>query len=121
MDIDLDAGGYEGGFSTLTRYGTMNTSTARIPRKKRSRGNVAQPRTRCRGYANTPEGRELAKQGISSVRVIHADGTEETRGIGSFRKGSERRSRPKVVEARQSDVQRFAERLGSVGIDYNQT
>lgn len=37
---------YAGGLSTLTRYGTMNVSTSRIPRKKRSRGNIAQPRTR---------------------------------------------------------------------------
>lgn len=112
---------YMGGFSTLTRYGTMLTSTARIPRKKRSRGNVAPPRVTCRGYAPTDEGRELAKQGISSVRVIHADGTEETRSIHSYRKGSARKGTPKVREARQTDVERFAEKLGSVGIDYNQT
>ena len=60
---------YNGSLSPLTRYGTMLVSEARIPRKKRSRGNVAQPRTRVYGYAPTPEGEALALEGICTVLV----------------------------------------------------
>jgi hypothetical protein len=73
--IDLDAAEYGGGFSTLTRYGTMLTSTSRIPRKKRGKGNAAlyRARLRCLGYAPTPEGIALAEQGICSV-LVHKPG-----------------------------------------------
>ena len=64
---------YSGGLSPLTRYGTLNVSTARIPRKKRSRGNVAKPRTRVYGYAPTPEGEAMALEGICSV-LVHKPG-----------------------------------------------
>lgn len=68
--VSLD-GSYEGSLSPLTRYGTLNVSTARIPRKKRGKGNahLYVARTRCYGYAPTPEGEALAEQGICSVLV----------------------------------------------------
>lgn len=74
-------------------------------------------RTNCRGYADTDAGRELASQGIASVRVIHADGTEVTRSVHSFRKGSDgsRVARAKAVAATQNDCQRFADTIGYVG------
>jgi hypothetical protein len=36
---------YYGTLSPLTKYGTLNVSTARIPRKRRSKGNKRDPRT----------------------------------------------------------------------------
>ena len=64
-------------------------------------------RTHCRGFAETDEGRELASRGIASVRVIVADGTETTRSVHSFRKGSDgtRVARAKaVVRAESRDI-----------------
>lgn len=115
--VDLRDTNYDGGLSPLTRFGTLNVSTARVPRKKRSRGNIAPPRVTSRGYAETNEGRELAQQGIASVRVIMADGSEETRTANSFRKGRTRTSRiPRTAPAlKQNDCQRFAETIGYLG------
>ena len=115
--VDLSDTQYDGGLSPLTRYGTLNVSTARIPRKKRSRGNIAPARVTSKGMAPTDEGRELASQGIASVKVTYADGTSETRTASSFRKGRDRTSRiPRTAPAlKQSDCQRFADIIGSIG------
>ena len=114
--VDLTDTEYAGGLSSLTRYGTMNVSEARIPRKRRGRGNAAlhKDRTTARGYADTPEGIALAAQGIASVKV-EKDGTTETVSAHSFRKGRTRTSRiPRVAPAlKQNDLQRFAGILGS--------
>lgn len=87
--VDLSDAEYQGGLSTLTTFGTMNVSTARIPRKKRGKGNAAlyQPRLTCKGYADTDEGKALAAEGIASVRVtnLYDDSVDETRTAGSFR------------------------------------
>jgi hypothetical protein len=68
-------GSYEGSLSPLTRYGTLNVSTSRIPRKKRGKGNahLYVPRTRVYGYAPTPEGEAMAAEGICSV-LVHKPG-----------------------------------------------
>lgn len=82
---------------------------------------VSQPwssmRTNVRGYADTEAGRELASQGVSSVRVIHADGSEETRSVHSFRKGrdSTRNYGRTAPVAKVSDCQRMAETIGYTG------
>lgn len=45
MEMQALGNGYRGGFSTLTKYGTMNVSATRVPRKARSKGNkVLHPR-----------------------------------------------------------------------------
>lgn len=63
-------------------------------------------RTTCRGIAPTPEGIELAVRGISSVRVILADGTETTRSVHSFRSKSDaqRVTRAKTTTAPNRDI-----------------
>jgi hypothetical protein len=109
--VNLSDADYDGGLSTLTRYGTMNVSTARIPRKKRGKGNAALrvDRVNCRGYADTDEGRALASEGIASVKVTYADGTVETRTAGSFRKSGERTRKAKqTTEAKLPEAARLA-------------
>ena len=68
-------GEYQGGLSPLTRYGSLNVSTARIPRSKRGKGNARLyvPRTRVYGYAPTPEGEALAAEGVCTV-LVHKPG-----------------------------------------------
>ena len=110
--VDLDSNEYEGGLSTLTTFGTMNVSTARIPRKKRGKGNAALRRDRvtCRGYADTDEGIALASEGIASVRVtnLYDSTVDETRTAGSFRKSAERtRKASKPTEAKLPEALRF--------------
>lgn len=74
-------------------------------------------RTTVRGYADTDAGRALAARGVSSVRVIHADGTEETRSVYSFRGSrSITRKAPQNPTAPQApDVLRLAEIVGYIG------
>jgi len=114
-EVSLSDTDYNGSLSPLTRYGTLNVSSARIPRKKRSRGNIAPARVHCKGYADTPEGRDMALEGISSVKVTYADGTTETRSVHSFRKGSESVSRTKQASKRHEsrDIALMA-RMGTV-------
>lgn len=86
--------GYAGSLSPLTRYGTMNVSTSRIPRKKRSRGNIAPPRTRVVGTALDNDGNAvLTEDGRATVKVTLADGTVEYRAASSFSKPRTRNTR----------------------------
>lgn len=110
--------GYDGTLSPLTRYGTLNVSTARIPRKKRGKGNahLRRDRVTAKGFAPTEEGRELAQDGIASVKVTYADGTSETRTVSSFRKGREHsQPRRRVNTAPQSEMLRLAHIVGYTG------
>ena len=96
----------------------MNVSTARIPHKSRSKGNarLRKDRVTARGYADTAEGIELARQGIASVKVTYADGSTETRSVNSFRKSAQRSAAPKVTAPQsQPDVLRFADTIGYIG------
>jgi hypothetical protein len=119
QDLDLRDSDYSGGLSPLTRYGTLNVSTARIPRKKRGKGNahLRRDRVTSKGFAPTDEGMSLARQGVASVKVTLADGTTETRTVASFRKGRQttRNYAKSAPVAKVSDCQRFAETIGYLG------
>jgi hypothetical protein len=74
-------------------------------------------RQNVRGFAPTDEGRELASQGVSSVKVTYADGTSETRSVHSFRKGrtTTRNYAKTAPAAKASDCQRMAATIGYTG------
>ena len=72
-------------------------------------------RTNCRGYAETDEGRDFASRGIASVRVFYADGTETTRSVHSFRKGSDASRVTKAKAQVQSHAQHDIALQASMG------
>jgi hypothetical protein len=117
--VSWDDSPYYGSLSPLTRYGTLNVSTARIPRKKRSRGNVPKPRTRCVGTALDDAGNAvLTDEGRATVKVTLADGTTEYRAVSSFRKDRKELSTRKATQTR-AHVSRDIALMATIGSVYS--